>query len=188
MEWERQNFCHFRPFFALLLPSPIPCLTNWKTKILKKWKNHLEMSLFDTSIIKITITWCMLYDACFLRYGVQQIFVMLDHFLSVYPTIAPKIKIWKKCKKTPGDIILHMCTINEDHMMYGSWDMKLDSLFVCLFVFERGRGEGGIFWPMTLLTTQKIKIFKNEKNIWRYYHFILAYHKWQSDDVWSLWK
>ena len=24
----------------------------------------------------------------------------------------------------PGDIILHMCTITDNHMMYGSWDME----------------------------------------------------------------
>ena len=30
----------------------------------------------------------------------------------------------KKKKEIPGDIIiLHMCAINENHMMYGSWDM-----------------------------------------------------------------
>ena len=38
-EWE--FFCHFGPFFALLTPSR---LTTQKTKILKKWKKHLEMS------------------------------------------------------------------------------------------------------------------------------------------------
>ena len=32
----------------------------------------------------------------------------------------------KKKKKTLGDIILHMCTINDNHMMYGSWDMERD--------------------------------------------------------------
>ena len=148
MEWERQNFCHFGPFFALLLPSPIPCLTNWKTKILKKWKNHLEMSSFDTSIIKITIIWCMLYDICFLRYGVQQIFSCWTIFCLFTPLLTPKIKIWKKCKKNPGDIILHMCTINEDHMMYGSWDMKLNSLFVCLFAFLKGGGGKGAFFDL----------------------------------------
>ena len=32
-----------------------------------------------------------------------------------------KIKIFKKLKKTPGDIIiLKICTINDKHMMYGS--------------------------------------------------------------------
>ena len=34
--------------------------------------------------------------------------------------------------KTSGDIILlHMGTINQDHMMYGSWDIK-DRVFVIL--------------------------------------------------------
>ena len=32
-----------------------------------------------------------------------------------------------KMKKMPGDIIhLQMCTINEDHMVYGSRDMEHD--------------------------------------------------------------
>ena len=31
---------------------------------------------------------------------------------------------------------------------------------------------GPFFCPFTLLATQKIKIFKNEKNAWRYYHFM----------------
>ena len=32
-----------------------------------------------------------------------------------------KVKILKKTKKIPGDItILHLCTTNDDHMMYGS--------------------------------------------------------------------
>ena len=37
--------------------------------------------------------------------------------------------------KIPGDIILlHMCTINQDYTMYGSWDIKCkgQSLFVIL--------------------------------------------------------
>ena len=42
----------------------------------------------------------------------------------------------------------------------------------------------GHFYPLTLLTTQKIKIWKNEKNSWRYYHFKHEYHKWKSYDVW----
>ena len=30
-------------------------------------------------------------------------------------------------KKTPGDIItLHKCTMNDNHMMYSSWNMKRD--------------------------------------------------------------
>ena len=38
-----------------------------------------------------------------------------------------KLKLLKKWKKTSGDIfILHKCTINDNHMMYGFWDMKHD--------------------------------------------------------------
>ena len=38
-----------------------------------------------------------------------------------------KIKILKKWKKPPGDIIiLHMCTKTDNHMMYGSWDIERD--------------------------------------------------------------
>ena len=59
-------------------------------------------------------------------------------------------------KKKLGDIItLHMCTINDNHMMYGSWDM------------ECGRHNFLSFWtifcPYTPLTTPKIKIFNKWK-------------------------
>ena len=38
--------------------------------------------------------------------------------------------MWKKCKKTPGDITLsHMCTKNQDHKMYGSLDIKCKGQF-----------------------------------------------------------
>ena len=38
-------------------------------------------------------------------------------------------------KNTPGHIILlHMCAINQDHMMFGSWDMNFNrqNFFVIL--------------------------------------------------------
>ena len=65
------------------------------------------------------------HDVWVLRYGAPQteFFVILDHFLAFYPLTTQKIKIMK----TTGDIIiLQMCTINENHMMYGSWDMEHD--------------------------------------------------------------
>ena len=34
---------------------------------------------------------------------------------------------FEKIKISSGDIInLHLCTTNDDHMMYGSWDIKCD--------------------------------------------------------------
>ena len=32
----------------------------------------------------------------------------------------------------PGGIILHLCTTNDGHMMYGSWEMECDTIFVNL--------------------------------------------------------
>ena len=41
------------------------------------------------------------------------------------PPNNPENQNFEKMKKTPGDIIiLHKCTINDNHMIYGSWDMK----------------------------------------------------------------
>ena len=69
-----------------------------------------------------------------------------------------KIKILKKRrkKKKSGDItILHLCTTNDDHMMYGSWDMECNRqnfLSLC-----------AIFCPFTPLIIQKIKMLKKWK-------------------------
>ena len=51
----------------------------------------------------------------------DRIFVILDHFLPFYPPNNPKNQNFDKIKKLPTDtIILQMCTINDNHMMYGS--------------------------------------------------------------------
>ena len=43
---------------------------------------------------------------------------------TITPLTTQKIKILKKMKKAPGDIIiLHKCTKNHDLMLYCSWDM-----------------------------------------------------------------
>ena len=63
------------------------------------------------------------YDVWFLKYGARwtEIFVILDHLLPFYPSSNPEIQNFEKLKKKPEDIIiLHMCTINDKHMIYGS--------------------------------------------------------------------
>ena len=56
----------------------------------------------------------------------DRIFCHLEHFLPFAPLPPsppnnPKNQNFEKMKKTPGDIIiLHMRTINDNHMMYGS--------------------------------------------------------------------
>ena len=47
--WSETIFCHLGPFL------PFYPLTTWKIKILKKWKKHLVMSSFYTSVTKLTI-------------------------------------------------------------------------------------------------------------------------------------
>ena len=65
-----------------------------------------------------------------------------------------KIKI---LKKKPADIIiLHLCQMNDNQIIYVSWDIKLNRIFSHF---------GPFFCPFTTTppTTQKIKILKNEK-------------------------
>ena len=77
-----------------------------------------------------------------MMYGSWDIFLILDNFLPFYPTNNPENQNFEKMKNKPWDIIiLHKCTINDNHMMYGSWDMKRD----------------------------REKFWKNEKNVWRYH-------------------
>ena len=112
-------FCTFTP------------LISWKIKILKKWKKAWRHYHFTHVYHK----W-QSYDVWFLRYRVKwtELFVILDHFLLFYPPQkTQKIKILKKWRKMPGDIIICKCPINDNHMMYGSWHMKCEGQFFFFF-------------------------------------------------------
>ena len=148
-----------------------------------------------------------------LRYGARQteFFVILDRFLPFYPPTDPENQNFEKIKKVPQDIIiLQMSTINDNHMMYRTWDMECNRqnllsfwTIFCPFTlpnnlknqnFEKMQKIPGniiilhrftindnhmmygswdmkrdgqnflsfwtVFWPFTLLTTRKIKILK----------------------------
>ena len=68
------------------------------------------------------------YNVLFLIYRVWQteFFLTLGHFLPFYSPNNPKNNNSDKIKQTTQDIILYMCTINENHMMYVFWDKKHD--------------------------------------------------------------
>ena len=105
-----------------------------KNQNLKKWKTLLEISSFYTCVPKTTIIRCMVPE--------------------IWRTL--KIKILKTWKKAPGGIIiLYKRTKNHDHMLHCSLDMARSGCNYFPFC--------GIFCPFTLLTAQKIKIFKNWK-------------------------
>ena len=87
----------------------------------------------------------------------DRIFCHFGPFFALLPPYQPKkSKFWKNEKKTPGDIIiLHMCTLNDNHMMYGCCDMERDRRNFLSF--------WTIFCLLTPLKTRKIKILKKWK-------------------------
>ena len=113
-------FCHSETLFVLLPPYRPRKSKFWKNK-----KNSYRYYHFTQAYHK----W-QSYDVWFLRHKAWQteLLVILDHFLPFcLPLTTQKIKILKKIKKTPGDIIiLHMCILNDNNMIYGSWNTKCD--------------------------------------------------------------
>ena len=83
--------------------------------------------------------------------GQTEFFVILDHFCPLTPK-NPENQNFENIEKTQGDIILlRMCTINEDHMMYGSRDMERNG--------QNFLSSWAIFCRFTP-TNYKIKILK----------------------------
>ena len=106
-----------------------------------------------------------------------------DNFLPFWVTFCPSTpenQNFEKLKKTTWDvIILHMCTINDNHTMYGSEIWSAKHLIYCHF--------GLFFVLLSPLTIQKIKILKKwEKDMEILSFYKCVYHKWQSYDVWFL--
>ena len=105
----------------------------------------------------------MIYGSWDTEWDRQKCFVILGHFLPFYsPSSPPPSPIheenqnFEKMKKTPDNIIiLWLCTINDNHMMYISCVMKRD--------WQNFWSFWTVFCPFTLLTTKKIKISKNWK-------------------------
>ena len=86
----------------------------------------------------------------------QNILSFWTRFLPFYPLNNPKNQNFEKMKKITGDIIiLHMCNINDNRMMYGSWDMEPDGQNVLSF--------WTIFYPFTPLKPEKSHFEKKRK-------------------------
>ena len=134
---------NFRPFFGLKPPPP---LKNQKILNFENKRKLLEISLFYTSVPKITIICCTVPEVSSETQNFYSLWAIFCHFT---PLMIPKIKIVKKWKKYLGDIILlHMGTINEDHMI---WFLKYKVQQTYFLSIQ------AIFCPFTPLTTQKIK-------------------------------
>ena len=99
------TFLSFLGIFYLFIQ-----LTTWKIKILKKWKKAWRYHHFTL----VYHNW-QLCDVWFSRYGARQTkcFIILEYFFALPPK-NPENQNFEKNE------ILHKCTINYNHMMYGS--------------------------------------------------------------------
>ena len=112
-------FLIFDQFFSFNLPNK-PENQNFENM-----KKSLEILSFYTYTPQMNIIWYMVPEI----WSATQFFLISDHFSHFYPLTIQKIKIFK-IRKKPGYInILQMCTINENHIIYGSWDMEHDRTF-----------------------------------------------------------
>ena len=95
-----------------------PGLHHWPQK-LKFWEN-IKTALRYYPLKHVYHKW-MSYDVWFLRYKAQ----WTELFCHFDPSNNPKNQNFEKMKKrTAYIIILHLCTTNDDYMMYGSSDIK----------------------------------------------------------------
>ena len=92
MTWNR-CYCYFS-FSAIF--CPFTPLTAQKMKMKKKWKKHLDISSFYTSIPKIMIIYYT-----FRRYGTWQmlLFFIVGYFFPLKSPNSPKNQSLKKMKK-----------------------------------------------------------------------------------------
>ena len=173
-EWDWQNFLSF---WAILCPftTSLPPRNDLKnqTEIFVILGHFLPFHHFDNlenqnlTLKKtpgdiIVLHMCtindndMMYGSWDMECDRQSFFLIFDHFLHLYPPNNPKNQNFEKMKKTLGHIfILQRCTTNDNHMMYGSWDIEHDGqIFLSFWT---------IFSPFIPLTTQKIKILKKWK-------------------------
>ena len=142
------------------------------------------------------IIWCMVPEIPSIT---DVIFCYFGPFLPFYlSNNLKKSKFWKnEKKKTSWDILmLHMCTINDNHVMYGSWDiwkikiLKKWKKHLDVLLFYTCVPKMTIIWcmvPKTLSMTDRIfchfgpffallpfkqpkksKFWKNKKRTWRY--------------------
>ena len=177
--WDMKRDREFFDTFDCFLPFYPP--KNPKNQNFEKLKKCLEILSFYTCAPKMTIIWCMVPEIWSVT---GKFFCHFGLLFAILPPNNPKNQNFEKLKKMPGGIIiLYMCTINDNQMMYGSWDIKHDrQTFLSFWT---------IFCPFTPLTARKIKISKKWKKclemssfytsvtkIWSYGILFLRYCTW----------
>ena len=112
-------FCHSGPFFALLPP--------YGPRKSKFWKNEKHTWRYY-HFTHVYHKW-QSYDVWFLRYGAcdrQNFLSFWTVFCPFIPLTAQKTKTLKNWKKDLKILPFYMCSINDNHVMYGSWAIECD--------------------------------------------------------------
>ena len=145
-------FCHFGhllPFYSA------NNLKNQNFEKVRKTPGDIIILLLCTTNVNVNH---MKYGSWDMEHKSHIFFLFLTIFCPFTPPIpssSPKThkkKFWKNEKRPGHIIILGMCAINENHIMYNSWDMEHDRQnFFSIWT---------IFYPFTALPTQKFKILK----------------------------
>ena len=153
-----------------------PTIDHENQNLVKMWKSPGYIIL-----LHMTIIWCMvseIWGAMDIISG-QSFFVILGHFLCFDPPNNPKnqkSKFWKKLLET-SSFYIFVPQITIIWCMVPEISSATEKIF-CDF---------GLFLPFYPTNNQKNQNFeKMKKNAWRYHHFTLVYHKWQSYEVWFL--
>ena len=150
---------------------------KWKNDKLKTGKSWESWSFLisEFPILALGQNWKLGFEESrekkFLRFLRFQP-IILDQFLPFYPTINQKIKMLKKWKKTPADIIIlyFMIICYTVHEIWHVTDVT--------FIFHFGQFFA-LYPPNIPKNYNSLKI---KKNAWRYYHFTDVY---QRKDRWT---
>ena len=95
----------------------------------------------------------MIYGSWNIRCNRQKFLLFQEIFFALTDLWHPEKSKFYHWEKTPGDIILFMCTKNDNHMMNGSWDIK------------HNRHNFLSFWTILCPFTQQIKSLKKKKKM-----------------------
>ena len=105
-------FCHFGLFLPFYPPN------NPKNQNFEKLKKMPAIIIILHMCTIITMKWCMVPE---ILSAIGRFLCHFEPFFPLLPTNNPKYQNFEKIRNKPGGIvILHMGTINYNHMMYGS--------------------------------------------------------------------
>ena len=102
-------------------------LSFYPPKTLQKYNfEKLRNTAGDIILLHLcTKNYNRIISGSLVRSDTERIFLSFSAIFLLLPHNDPKNQIFEKKKKLPEDIILlHMCTINVDHMIYGSWNIR----------------------------------------------------------------